>query len=167
MDKIIEKISAYNIFTNLFPGVIYCYLTEKLFGTPLLQDDLLVGAFVYYFVGMVISRVGSIIVEPTLIFIKFVEYADYPNYVAASKDDHKLDTLLETNNSYRSVLSLLFCVGITAFWISAIEAFPALQNFSRYAIATLLFLLFLFSYRKQTLYITARVNKHAEKNRTK
>ena len=166
MDKIIEKISAYNIFTNLLPGVIYCYLTENLYGTPLLQDDLLVGAFVYYFVGMVISRVGSLIVEPTLIFIKFVEYADYPNYVAASKDDHKLDTLLETNNSYRSVLSLLFCVGLTAVWVSAIAVSPAFQNYSQHTIATLLFLLFLFSYRKQTLYITARVKKHADQKRT-
>jgi hypothetical protein len=157
MDQIIEKISTYNIFTNLFPGLIYCYLMDNLYGTQFLQDDLLIGIFGYYFIGMAISRVGSLIVEPALILLKLVEYADYPSYVSAAKEDHKLDTLLETNNSYRSMLSLLFCVGLTALWFSMTAAFPLLQSYSKHAVASLLFLLFLFSYRKQTRYISARV----------
>jgi len=66
MDKVIDKLSAYNIFTNLFPGVIYCFLADKFFGIPLIQDDLVVAIFLYYFCGMVISRISSVVLEPLL-----------------------------------------------------------------------------------------------------
>ena len=88
MDKVIDKLSVYNIFTNLFPGVIYCFLTDKFFGIPLIQDDLVVAAFLYYFCGMTISRISSVVLEPLLRKIHFVMFVDYKKYVAAlAKDD--------------------------------------------------------------------------------
>jgi hypothetical protein len=115
---------------------------------------------------MVISRIGSLVVEPGLIRSKFVKYADYSHYLAAVKDDSKLEILLETNNSYRSVLSLLLCVGLTATWTTITSDYPELHDYSKHIITALLFGIFLFSYRKQTKYIAARVAQHSEQERS-
>lgn len=163
MDKVIEKISAYNIFTNLLPGVIYCYLADSLYGIPLIQETLLIGAFVYYFVGMVISRIASVLLEPILTKVRFVRYADYQDFVTASKVDAKLDTLVESNNVYRSTFSMLFCVMMTAAWSQIATSCPLVQEYSRHIVVILLFILFLLSYKKQTRYITERVRNHKEK----
>jgi len=82
MDKIIDKISAYNIFTNLFPGVIYCFLAEKFFEISLIQDNLLIAVFLYYFAGMVISRFSSVVLEPLLKLTKFIKLADYKKQIS-------------------------------------------------------------------------------------
>ena len=160
MDKIIERLSAYNIFTNLFPGVIYCFLVDSFLSISLIQEDWLIGLFVYYFIGMVISRTGSLIVEPILEATNFVRYAEYSDYIAASAQDELLPTLLETNNSYRSVLSLLFCIAVTGLWALLSTKFPVFAYYSPYTIVLILTVLFLFSYRKQTRYIVSRVNHH-------
>ncbi|MDR1720915.1 MAG: hypothetical protein LBR09_00750 [Endomicrobium sp.] len=44
----------------------------------------------FYFIGMVISRIGSIIVEPIL--RKFMEYVDYSDYTKLLKRTLKLES---------------------------------------------------------------------------
>jgi hypothetical protein len=166
MDKVIDRLSSYNLFTNLFPGLIYCYLASKFFGVPLLQSDLLVAAFYYYFCGLVISRVGSILIEPILKKTKIAKFAAYDEYAAAAAKDPQIGILLETSNTYRSVIALLICVLITGAWAALLAAFP---NFSLYTHHVLLFglvALFLFAYRKQTQYIVSRINLYKKSNGT-
>ncbi len=159
MDKIIDKISAYNIFTNLLPGVIYCFLVEKFFGIPLIQDDLLVALFLYYFTGMVISRISSVVLEPLLKLTKLVNFVDYKRYISASKKDEQIRVLLETSNSYRSMIALLISVVATGAWIVVVSAYPAIQNYSHYILTFALIILFLLAYKKQTRYIIERVER--------
>lgn len=162
MDKVIDKLSAYNIFTNLFPGVIYCFLADKFFGIPLIQDDLVVAAFLYYFCGMVISRVSSVVLEPLLKKTQFVTFADYKKYVAALAKDELIGVLLETSNSYRSVVALLICILATGGWAATVSAFPIIEPHAHYILLAFLLVLFLFAYRKQTQYIVARVEFHKD-----
>ena len=166
MDKIIDKISAYNIFTNLFPGVVYCFLTEKFFGIALIQDDLLIALFLYYFSGMVISRISSVVLEPLLELTEFVKFADYKSYVVASKDDKQIGVLLETNNSYRSIVALLFSVLASGAWTTVMSAYPTIQSYSHYILTCALIVLFLLAYRKQTQYLVARVEQYESKKET-
>lgn len=164
MDKIIDKLSAYNIFTNLFPGVIYCFLADKLFGIPLIQDDLVVAAFLYYFCGMVISRVSSVVLEPLLKKVHFVMFADYKKYVAALAKDEQIGALLETSNAYRSVVALLVCALATGGWVASVSVFPSIETHAYYILLLCLLVLFLFAYRKQTQYIVARIQLQKDKN---
>lgn len=157
MSDFIEKISSYNLFNNLFPGVVFCLLADKFFSFSLIQSDIVVGLFFYYFVGLVISRVGSIIVEPLLRKINIIEFAKYSEYVAASKADPKLDTLSEINNMYRTVIALFVALALLAAYRLIEGLWPPLSHFSGY-IATILFLaMFVFAYKKQTKYIRDRV----------
>ena len=73
LDKFLEKISSYNLLNNLFPGAVFCFLAYKLCGVTLIANSIIESLFVYYFVGMVISRVGSIFIEPVLEKVKFVK----------------------------------------------------------------------------------------------
>jgi len=157
VEKIIDKISAYNIFTNLFPGVIYCLLADKLFGIPLVQQDIVLGLFLYYFAGMVISRISSLVVEPLLTKTKFFKFADYGSYIAASAKDEQIGVLLETSNSYRSVVALLVCVIATGAWSAAFSACPGAQAYEAHLLIALLLVLFVFAYRKQTQFVVARI----------
>jgi hypothetical protein len=163
MDKLVDKLSAYNIFTNLFPGVIYCFVATKFFGLSLVQDDLVVAAFLYYFCGMVISRVSSVVVEPLMKKSGFVTYSDYGDYVAASKADKLIEQLLETSNSYRSVVALLLCLIGTGAWTVAAAKWSMFGAFDHYILLITLLVLFCLAFRKQTQYITKRVTLQKEK----
>ena len=77
MKDLLDKISSYNIFNFLLPGVVFAVFVSKTTSFKLMQEDVLSGAFVYYFVGAVISRIGSLVVEPGLKATKLVTFASY------------------------------------------------------------------------------------------
>ncbi len=157
MKDLLDKLSSYNIFNYLFPGVVFVVLASKLTSYNFIQQDILLGVFLYYFIGLVISRIGSIFIEPVLKFIKFLKFADYKRFVKASKADTTIDTLSEVNNMYRTICSLfLILIAINGFeWLSTKWLFLSERKFE--TLTAFLFLLFLFSYRKQTNYITKRI----------
>lgn len=66
MNDIINKISNYNLFNYLFPGILYTASVNHFTRLQLPTDNLLEAFFVCYFIGLVISRIGSLIVEPLL-----------------------------------------------------------------------------------------------------
>ena len=66
MKEIINKLSSYNLFNYLLPGTVFVALTEAFTSFPFAQDDLLIALFLYYFIGLIISRIGSLFVEPFL-----------------------------------------------------------------------------------------------------
>jgi hypothetical protein len=164
MKDLLDKLSSYNIFNYLFPGVVFVVLARKLTSYNFIQQDILVGAFLYYFIGLVISRIGSIFIEPVLKFIKFLKFADYKRFVKASKADTRIDTLSEVNNMYRTICSLfLILIAINGFeWLSTKWLFLAERKIE--TLTVFLLLLFLFSYRKQTNYITKRIDANESKN---
>lgn len=160
MDDLLAKISSYNVFTNLLPGVVFCFVATNVFGYPLMPDDVVAGVFFYYFVGMIISRVGSLVVEPLLIWMKLVEYADYKDYVAAAKVDEKIPELLETNNMYRSGVALAAALLSLAI-LERIKGWFgwSTSTVSLFALSALA-LIMVASFSKQTTYIRKRVAMH-------
>lgn len=160
MDKVLEKLTTYNIFTNLFPGVIYCFVATKFFNVPLIQDDLVVAAFLYYFCGMVISRVSSLVVEPIMKKSGLVTYSNYSDYVGASREDKFIEQMLEVSNSYRSVIALLLCLIGTGAWTTLETNWPTFDEHEDYVLLIALLILFGLAFRKQTQYMTNRVALH-------
>ena len=157
MKDLIDKLSSYNLFNNLLPGVVFVAILSKLTKYNLIQKDILVGVFLYYFIGVVISRIGSVVIEPTLKSIKFVKFSKYSDYIVASKSDELIKTLLEVNNMYRTFLALFLCLGlIKVFEVLSIKN-PTLGSYAVEIITLFLIGLFAFSYKKQTNYIFKRV----------
>ena len=157
MKEIIEKLSSYNILNYLIPGTLFAGFGEVITGYGFIQKDLVIGLVLYYFIGMVISRFGSLCLEPLLKRIKFVDFATYADFVKASKADAKIDTLSEANNTYRTMVSLILALGFLKLFELLMKWLQVTPEGSLWIAFLALFLLFLFSYRKQTSFIKERV----------
>lgn len=157
MSDILDKISSYNIFNYLLPGTLFAVIADHLTDYSFRQDDILAAVFVYYFIGLIISRVGSLVVEPLLKRSGFVTFAPYGEFVAASKSDSKLDVLSETNNMYRTLCALFLFVLATVGYEWLEGQLSWLSGATPYLLAIGLLALFLAAYRKQTTYIYQRI----------
>jgi len=157
MNELLAKLSSYNVFNYLLPGIVFAILAGDIIHYPIIQKDIVTGAFFYYFVGLVVSRFGSLIIEPLLKWLRFVNFADYKDFVAASQKDAKLDVLSEVNNTYRTLASLISLLLLVKLYMKIAERLPRLNEWNWTALAVLLLVMFLFSYRKQTSYITKRI----------
>jgi hypothetical protein len=153
MNILLEKLSSYNIFNYLFPGIIFVIIAESLTSFSFIQENILIGLFLYYFIGLVISRIGSLVVEPLLKRIKFLIFADYSDFVAASKTDKKIELFSEINNMYRTICSLFLLLIFTRIYEEITILLPLIDKWGMEILTVCLFFLFLFSYRKQTEYI--------------
>jgi hypothetical protein len=158
MKDILQKLSTYNIFNYLLPGIVFVALLRQYTSFDLIVDELLIGAFLYYFIGMIISRIGSIVIEPILRKSGIVKFSDYPKFVLASKKDDKIELFSEINNTYRTLISMLLILLLVVIYENIV--FLMDLNDTLISIIGLVFLtiLFLLSYRKQTEYINKRID---------
>jgi hypothetical protein len=157
MKDLLEKLSSYNLFNYLFPGIVFVVILEKITPYSFLQSNLLLGVFVYYFIGLVISRFGSLVIEPILRKIKYLEFADYREYVNASKKDNKIELFSEINNMYRTICSMFFLLVLLEIYNWIELQIPKLINWRIEISVLLLLFMFLLSYRKQTSYVVKRI----------
>lgn len=162
MSEIIQKISSYNLFNYLLPGIIFSVLLEQATSYSIVQKDIFVNAFLFYFVGMVISRVGSILIEEPLKWSKFVKFSDYKDYLKASKNYPKIEIHSETNNTYRTLLATFVVLCFSKLYEIIAHRYMLSNETNMTLLTIALFLLFLFSYRKQTGYITKQVEAYKE-----
>lgn len=164
LKSILKKISSYDIFTNLFPGIVFCSIVEKTTRFSFSTENILEKIFFYYFIGMTLSRIGSIFIE------NFTKYISYDDYIEASKNDSLIKILSEKNSIYRTVCAMLvviFCVELYDSFLY--DLFNNLtitaNNLVFFIILFLIIILFLYSYKKQTNYVRKRVNNYIQSKR--
>jgi len=154
MKDLLDKISSYNLFNYLFPGVLFVVVIEKTTSYSLVQENIVIGVFFYYFIGLVISRIGSLVIEPVLIKSGFVKFAVYKDFVVSSKKDEKIGLLSEVNNMYRTLISLFIILLL-------IKPYEILEQICpdelQFVLISIMLLIFLLSYRKQIAYIKRRI----------
>lgn len=158
MEKCIEKISAYNILNNILPGVVFCYLSKVLLGKELIEGSIVDSLFTYYFIGMVVSRIGSLIIEPICKKTRIVKYFNYNDYMIACRKDEKIQTLSETNNIYRTLLALCITLILFMLFVHLRKIWCWFSDVSNWIVISGLILIFALSYRKQTKYVYDRVD---------
>jgi hypothetical protein len=157
MKELLDKLSSYNIFNFLLPGILFSVLITQICGINLINGDLFIEAFEYYFIGLVISRFGSLIIEPILKKTHFVKFADYSDFISASSQDSKIEVLSETNNMFRTLISMLLLVLLIMGYQLIASNWNFLKNNENIILILTLLIMFLFAYRKQTNYITKRI----------
>lgn len=160
MKELLDKLSSYNIFNYLFPGVIFVVILSKVSSYNLIQEDLITGAFLYYFIGLFVSRIGSLLIEPFLIWLRFLKFSEYSKFVTASKVDSKIELFSEVNNMYRTLCSLFFLISLVKVYEIYLAELSFFKNYGAILFIALLLLFFIFSYRKQTNFITKRVESN-------
>jgi hypothetical protein len=163
LKDLISKLSSYNLFTNLLPGILFVVLLKEFTSFNLIFDPVFLGLFLYYFIGIVINRIGSLVVEPILIKTKFLTFIDYPKFVKASKIDEKIEILSENNNMCRPLVSLCVLLLLTIRYEWLMSKCTFVDTHSNVILIVSLFFIFLFSYRKQTKYVVKRCNANLDK----
>jgi hypothetical protein len=158
MKDILEKISSYNIFNYLFPGILFVIIAKSTTDYNLVQEDNIIGAFLYYFIGMTISRFGSVIIEPILKEAKFLKFKDYKHYVNACKKDSKIELLQEVSNTYRTLLSMIITLFLLKIYNLLSIKFNLDSSITLVIVSSFIFILYLFSYKKQTNFIIKRID---------
>ena len=164
MEQIFDKISEYNIINYIFPGSVFALLMQKIGTINLIQEDMLLGIFFYYFIGLIISRIGSVIIEPIFRSLKIIIYRDYTLFLNASRRDKKIDVLVEINNMYRTLVSLFLLLSIYKGVILILKKFNInSEEAIEFIIMVGLLILFICSFRKQTAYIASRIDNSTNK----
>jgi hypothetical protein len=161
MEAFFEKISSYNIINYILPGSVFMIFSKIVLGYEVINENILLDIFILYFTGLVISRIGSLLVEPLLKKLKFIKFAPYNEYVIQEKKDQKIKILNEHNNMFRTLCTTMFLLLVLKLYMYIAEKFC----FSRHNIIILivcLFVLFLLAYRKQSNYIIKRVEANAQ-----
>lgn len=159
MEKVLDKLTSYNLFNYLLPGVLFAVALEHLTPYSLTHENIIIAAFVYYFVGLIVSRFGSLVVEPVLKWIRFLKFAPYPDFVVAVKEDQKIDALSETNNMYRTFVAVMVLLALAKGYELLSYKIPFFVEHGVLIGFLTLFVMLLLSYRKQTSYIRKRIEQ--------
>lgn len=165
MEELLTKISSCNIFNNLVPGAVFVSLLNFTGTYTFDFKSIVIELATYYFIGMIISRVGSIVVEPILKKMHIIKFSSYIDYVSASSIDDKIDVLSESNNLYRTIVAALGLFIILFAIIELKEEFEIPANWITLPIVIIVFFMFVISYRKQSGYISNRISAVLSRNR--
>lgn len=160
MEKLLEKISAYQFLNYMIPGVLFLYLVDLLGVYTVATDNAFIMLLGGYCAGMVFSRIGSLVIEKLLLKSGFVTFAPYRDFVEAELKDSKVTILSSENNTYRTFTAMFFVLLV----LYGLNLMPCVSEFLHsqwMGLLTLILLvtMFLFAYRKQTSYVRRRVYK--------
>ena len=50
MEEILEKISSYNLFNYLLPGILFAVISKEITTYSFLHENIIIGLFLYYFI---------------------------------------------------------------------------------------------------------------------
>ena len=178
-DNLVEGISVYEVVNNIIPGSIYVILVELLTDFTIIKSNKISfeNIVLVYFIGLVISRMGSLLLEP---FLRkrfccgaFLTFAPYKHFLKAKILDKEGSVRYYSmiNNMYRCMTMTSLCVLLTVFlhliW-NGVSAFY-FSNKNIFIVLGCFFLIALFglSYRKQTEYLRQMVEHILENNQKK
>lgn len=161
MNDIINKISNYNLFNYLFPGILYTASVNHFTRLQLPTDNLLEAFFVCYFIGLVISRIGSLIVEPLLKLLPCLrEESPYSKFLEAEKKDPKINLLSQERNVYRTLIALGVSI-LASIGIDKLLTFTYLSPTLVFCILIgLMIILFVCAYVRQSRFLNERINNN-------
>jgi len=157
MSSIIEKLDSYQILTNLLPGAFFGLTLKLFFGMAFPTRNIGEDVVEYYFMGLIINRIGSLVVEPILQTLHFIKRAPYPDFAKAVNADSKIDTLSEMNTYTRSLLTCVLLLPVMRILQAVSSKWTWFSMNWEWVAIVLLVVLFLFAYRKQTNYVRKRV----------
>ncbi len=158
MEELLKKLTSYNILNNLLPGVVLIAAFPESEIAKFCTENPFFGAVICYVTGVIVSRIGSLVLEPAL--KKIAPHEPYTDFISASSKDSKITELSESNNTFRTLASTGVCYMAIVVVLAADSKWSLSSNWpttTKLVCAALLSVLFILSYRKQTGYICKRV----------
>ena len=102
MESLLSLLNEYELFNNIFPGIIFLYFSNLQNYIPILDKiDIYEKLFLYYFIGLIISRIGSLFLEPFFLKLEIIKFADYSKFLKAEEKESKIFKLIRRNKKMR------------------------------------------------------------------
>lgn len=156
MDKILEIITRYNFFNYLLPWVIFIvYVNTLYFDNYIANNNTIILLFVAYFLGLLMSRVWSLLIEPFFKKLNWIEWREYSLFIWASQKDEKINVFVSEANMYRTLISLSIVCFLYTLYLNLVFCF---FSFGRYFLCIITIIIFILSYKKQNKYIVERID---------
>ena len=161
MDKIIEKIDNYNIFTNIIPGYVLLIFNLHYFQI----NSLNIGEqiIISYFAGQTLNRLGSIIVQKILFKFTKEKGEDYNKYILASENDPKINILMQERNMCRTFCALFVICMIEIILSKLLKVCSIPNDIMIIILITIFLVIYSISFCKYNRYIANRVRIYNEK----
>ncbi|MBQ9315145.1 MAG: hypothetical protein IJ220_09205 [Clostridia bacterium] len=171
MEQFFNRLENYNIFNYILPAIIFdigCRLYIDIELIP--KDNPVLAVFIYYFIGLVISRVGSLIVKPLLWKSKTMNSkfsSESTDFYVAEQKDPKIKILFTDYNMYRNFIATFLLLLLFKLSRCFIDYFNVNSCIYYTIICLLLILIFTLSYKKQLYYIHKRIDYSKKENEDK
>ena len=147
---VIDKLSSYNLYNYLLPGFVFVMILSKT--TSLLPGDLafdFINIVLIYFTGLVISRIGSLIIEGILTKRLNIGEIDTSILIKKLKSNVKFEVIFEVMNMYRTIAAMLFLLSLMTLLDLTLHHYTWLISLLTAIVEVLLATLFTFAYCKQ------------------
>ena len=152
INSLFSKLSAYQLLSLMLPGASLLGTMKFVFSIDIKVDEniwwFLLASYV---VGLIISRIGSLLIEEIFKKIGIIKGYNVGNYIAKRKEDDMIETLLSFANLYRSFCAL----SILLIIVTIVEGYSLCDYWLYYLLEVLLLLLFGFSFYKQYSYFSS------------
>lgn len=149
-----EKLSSYSLFNFIFPGILFLGLIKFVGKKDIIFDEniwwFLLAA---YSCGMIISRIGSLIVEELFKKFGWIKKYDVQKYSESLKHNVMTGILLEICNTYRTLCAMWLILFVLTMFVDL-----EICRYKLLFIEAILIILFAFSFVKQHNYFTENIN---------
>ena len=159
MEKFLNKLSEYHFIQTIVPGIIFTCFSKIFYDVNLITEKPIYDFIIVLIIGLIISRIGSLIVEPVLRKTKILSFYEYSKYIEASQKDSFIKNLSETNNLYRGIIAAFLLILFERFYLFLLNKIVWLNKCSYLILTIVIIVLFIVSYKKQTKYIKERIEK--------
>ena len=161
MGSFTEKLSPYDFINNLFPGVLVLAFMAWSLNLSFTADgviSIVVYFCIVYFVGIIMSRLGSLVLEPIFRKTRIAKW--HKNYYVGERNDPKIPILLRDLNMYRSLaVSSLFCCLISPVAVFITKTISCCMCLEAMLVLFIVAVIFTCSYGKQSRLIYRRVDE--------
>lgn len=158
ISKIVALIENFYLATYIIAGSAVG-IGLNMFGIPFFTDEILISVGRCYFTGMVASRLSSLLIEPLCEYLKIIKREPYEKYLKAEAKDTngKLISMSKVSGLYCAMTSASMIVLVTGIVLLICNINMWRDYIWSLIISLSVFILFLLSYRKQTIYVVKRI----------
>lgn len=161
MEKLLEKVDSYNIFTNIIPGFLLLIFNEYYLNISGLNIGEQV--IVAYFVGQTLNRIGSILTGKVLLKFTNENGEDYGKYIKASNSDEKINKLLQERNVFRTICTMLIVCLLEIPLSKVVTDIKISRDIIVAILLVLLIIIYSISFCKYNKYVANRVRNNTKK----
>ena len=160
IEKMVERISAYEFLNNIAPGVVYVVLVDRFTSFHVQTGNIWTDLVIIYFIGLVIGRIGSLVIGRILERAVKSDFVQHSEYIIAEKKDSSVRELSTICNMYRTYASVALCLFFTLLlndiW-PCIKGVVWVKQLLLLCACLILMIIFLMVSVKQTRYVADSV----------